>query len=249
MIIVDKRKFFIGSTLLIAFLVVLILMFVPMFGPKRELHFIDYAQQILNSLAKGSSYFIPQLNPLVEKYKTYNFDISIDLKREGDTPESLNKRLLLAQKVFTINQISYEFEGSKVRIKSNLGNLLKIILEDSDNLFFNRGELIKQKYDIEDEKRLFRFWHLLLTRMEKYFAFELKEFEIAKDIKSVVIKAIEPAYNYYGITPDSVRKNPLPLTLLLSWYIIYTLWYGLGTLYFFEGLGLTAKRPKSKREI
>lgn len=247
MIIVDKKKFLIGSFLLLAFGVVLILMFVPLFGPKRNMHFIDYAQQILNSLAKGSAYFIPKLRKDLEAWRGKDLSISVSLERLGKNPDEAQA---LAEKILGVSLPgSYEIKDGKLFLRTDMAVLLSAVVDDSEEMYFNRGDHLRQKYQVENEKEVLKFWHTLLSRIERKLYVEERKFEEAEIIKEIKIKAVEPAHNYYGTPISSVRENPVPLALLLIWYIIYTLWYGIGTLYFFEGLGLTAKKPKKKREV
>lgn len=247
MIIADRGKFIIGSVLLLAFVVVLILMFVPLFGPQRNLHFIDYAQQILNSLAKGSAYFIPKLRKDLEGWKGRELNINVSLSALGKNPEEVRA---LAEKILPVAiPEGFEIREGKLYLKTDMAQLLGVIVDDSEVMYFNRGEVLRNKYQVSDEKAVLRFWHSLLSRVERKLYVEEKKFAEAEIIKEVKIKAIEPAHNYYGTPISSVKENPLPLALLLIWYIVYTIWYGVGTLYFFEGLGFTAKKPKKKREI
>jgi len=48
-------------------------------------------------------------------------------------------------------------------------------------------------------------------------------------------KILEPAYNFRGIVAEPARENVGWLTGLLGFYLVCTLWYGFGILYFFEG--------------
>ncbi len=247
MIIVDRGKFLVGSALLLAFVVVLILMFVPLFGPQRNLHFIDYAQQILNSLAKGSAYFIPKLRKDLETWKGKELNIELSVSQLGKNPDEARA---LAEKILSVAiPGGYELQDGKLFLRVDIGLLLEVIVNDSEEMYFNKGEVIRKKYQVENEKAVLRFWHTLLSRVERKLYVEEKKFAEAEIIKEIKIKAVEPAHNYYGTPISNVRENPIPLALLLIWYIIYTIWYGIGTLYFFEGLGLTAKKPKKKREI
>ena len=46
------------------------------------------------------------------------------------------------------------------------------------------------------------------------------------------------SYNYYTIKPQSIKDALLLVTLSLGFYVFYTLWYGFGIMFLFEGLGL-----------
>ena len=72
-----------------------------------------------------------------------------------------------------------------------------------------------------------------------------KEANFTKFISS---KVIEPAYNFRGVCPNCIRDKALPATLLLAFYVLYTLWYGFSILYVFEGLGISTSGATEKKE-
>jgi len=51
-------------------------------------------------------------------------------------------------------------------------------------------------------------------------------------------KAVEPAYNYYQVEAKSVKAEMFMLIAALAFYVIYTMWYGFGLLFLFEGAGI-----------
>ena len=64
------------------------------------------------------------------------------------------------------------------------------------------------------------------------------QFEQAKFVKNCMSKAIEPAYNYYEVEAKPVKEEIFLLIASLVFYVVYTMWYGFGLLYLFEGLGI-----------
>jgi hypothetical protein len=50
-------------------------------------------------------------------------------------------------------------------------------------------------------------------------------------------KAVETSYNYYGITAENIGDKIGIVLISLVFYVVYTLWYGFGILYLFEGFG------------
>jgi len=64
----------------------------------------------------------------------------------------------------------------------------------------------------------------------------------------MMTRVLEPSYNFSGIEPQPISENITRVVLLLAAYILYTLWYGFAVLYFFEGIGITAKRAAIKKE-
>jgi hypothetical protein len=65
-----------------------------------------------------------------------------------------------------------------------------------------------------------------------------KLFEEAEITTTVKKQSVETAYNYYGIEPQSVMDSIVLVALALIFYVLYTLWFGFGIMYLFEGLGL-----------
>jgi len=61
-------------------------------------------------------------------------------------------------------------------------------------------------------------------------------------VRSVNEKGIEPAYNYFGIEPDSVSSRIGVVIFSLVFYVIYTVWYGFALMFIVEGLGLKIRQ-------
>ncbi len=245
----DKKHLTWGIILLASFVGVLILIFAPIYG--EGLNGLEYSDDLFNKLAKASAYQIPKLKKEVEKYQGKALDITIDAKKAGDKPGDAEKRAERIAKVFTINGAQVTVEGSKVRILGDFGALMMAALEDSDQMYKNNGEFIKKKYDVTDDekmKQMFRQWHNALSLINKRLTLD-KKAEDANFVKNVMTKAIEPAYNFYGITAVKITEKAGIATGLLAFYVIYTIWYGFGVLYLFEGLGLSTKKAKVKKEV
>ena len=245
----DKKHLTWGLILLASFVGVLILIFAPIYG--QGMNGLEYSDDLFNKLAKGSAYQIPKLKKDVEKYKGKVLDIVIDVKKPTDKPGDAEKRAERIAKVFTINGAKAEVQGSKVHITGDFGAIMAAALEDSDQMYHNNGDYIKKKYGVEDDekmKQMFRQWHNAFTGIHKQLTLQKKVNE-ASIIKKVMTAAIEPAYNFYGIQAVKIKEKAGLAAGLLVFYILYTIWYGYGVLYLFEGLGLSAKKPKVKKEV
>lgn len=239
-----KKELTLGVVFTLVFVGILFLMFQPYFG--RGQNFLAYADEIFNSLAKGSAYFIPKLKPKVEKFKGTILDIEINLKKSTDTPQDLQTRIALNTKLYTLAGAQVEDKGDgTIRIVGDLGQILSSALEDADAMYWNKGDFIKEKYGYQDEKKMFRQWHNSLSAINKKLILQ-KKAEMAQVINDVVTKAIEPGYNFYGITPESVKTKYGLLTGLLIFYVFYTIWWGFAIMYLMEGLGLSTKKGKKK---
>ena len=103
-------------------------------------------------------------------------------------------------------------------------------------MYHNKGDQLQAKYGV-DERQTVYSWFQALTAMEKDMTKEGK-FEQAKFVKNCMSKAVEPAYNYYKVAAKPVKAELGLLIAALAFYVIYTMWYGFGLLYLFEGLGI-----------
>jgi hypothetical protein len=245
----NKKHLALGLILLISFVGLFILILLPIYP--GGLNGLEYADELFNKLAKGSCYQIPKLKMEVEKYKGIVLDVVIDAKKPTDKPGDAEKRAEIIAKVFTINGAKAEVQGSNVRITGDFGAIMAAALEDSDQMYHNNGDYIKKKYGVkEDEnmKQMFRQWHNAFTAIHKQFVLQKKVNE-ANLIKKVMTAAIEPAYNFYGIEAVKIKEKAGLAAGLLVFYVLYTIWYGFGVLYLFEGLGLSTKKAKVKKEV
>ncbi len=245
----DKKHLTWGLILLTSFIGVLILIFAPIYG--QGMNGLEYADDLFNKLAKGSAYQIPKLIKEAEKYKGKTLDVIIDVKKPNDKSGDAEKRAERIAKVFTINGAKTEVQGSKIHILGDFGAIMLAALEDSDQMYKNNGNFIKKKYEVTDDekmKQMFRQWHNALSLVNKRLILDKKP-EDANFVKNVITKAIEPAYNFYGIPPVKITEKAGVATGLLLFYVLYTIWYGFGALYLFEGLGLSTKKAKVKKEV
>lgn len=245
----DKKHLTMGLILLASFVGVLILIFAPIYP--GGLNGLEYSDDLFNKLAKGSAYQIPKLKKDVEKHKGKTLDVVIDAKKPTDKPGDAEKRAERIAKVFTINGAKAEVEGSKVHITGDFGAIMAAALEDADQMYNNNGDYIKKKYDVTDDekmKQMFRQWHNALSLVNKRLTLD-KKAQDANFVKSVITKAIEPAYNFYGIIAVKISEKAGLATGLLIFYVLYTIWYGFGVLYIFEGLGLSTKKAKKRKEV
>ncbi len=245
----DKKHLTWGVTLLISFIGVLILIFLPIYP--GGLNGLEYSDDLFNKLAKGSAYQIPKLKKELEKYKGKVLDVVIDVKKADDKPGDAEARASRIAKVFTLNGATVEVEGSKVHIKGDYGQIMAAALEDADQMYHNNGDYIKKKYEVTDDekmKQMFRQWHNALSLVNKKLTLD-KKAEDANFVKNILTKAIEPAYNFYGIQAVKITEKAGLATGLLLFYVLYTIWYGFGVLYIFEGLGLSTKKAKVKKEV
>jgi hypothetical protein len=244
MIVRNKKTFSVGTVFAISFIGVLLMIFSPMFGGMNGLQFADNS---FNKLAKGSSYFIPRLSKNNEAFMGKMFTVSIKADKPDDKPGDAEKRAESIAKVMTTAGAVATVSGSAVKIEGDLGRVLASALQDSDAMYKNQGEAIKTRYGQSDEKKMFRQWHNALAKITKEFQKE-KKIDEAKMVSEVMKKAVEPAYNFYQIDGQKVVDHAGMLSGLLVFYVAYTMWWGYAIFYLFDGVGLTMKKAKVKRE-
>jgi hypothetical protein len=247
----SKKTLGVGIALALSFLVALFLIFSPIFGEGKN--GLVFADDLFNKLSKGSSYFIPKVAKDNEKFMGRMFTVNIKVSKPEDKPGDAEKRAERAAKLFTVNPgAKVEVKGSELKIEGDLGMVLKAALEDSDVMFKNEGDKIKAKYEVamatDDVKQMFRQWNNILPKINKEFAKEKKIVE-AKIVSDVTKKAVETAYNYYGVEAQKVSEKAFLMTGLLIFYVIYTMWWGFAIFYIFDGIGLTMSKSKVKKEV
>ncbi|MFH1773543.1 MAG: hypothetical protein ABH874_01090 [Methanobacteriota archaeon] len=242
MAVKHKGHFGIGVILGLSFLVTLVLIFSPIF-PKapdgKPQNGLEYADEMFNKLSKGSSYFIPKLTESNKEFAGKMFSVSIKM----DSPEDAKK----VAKLFTAAGAKVDIKDSELKIEGNLGKTLEAVLKDADAMYYNEGAKVSGMYGY-DEKEVLKNWWAALGKIDKEFKKEkkIRESEIVSDVSK---KAVETAYNYYGIAPESVKERAGLMSGLLVFYIVYTMWWGFAIFYLFEGLGLSMKKAKVRKEV
>src|SRR3972149_7610036 len=71
-----KKLLAVGTIMAIVFIVILAVMFTPIFGGKNA---FEAADNFFNSIAKGSTYFLPGLMKVSEAYNGKTIDVSAKL--------------------------------------------------------------------------------------------------------------------------------------------------------------------------
>ena len=223
--IADKKEFSLGSGLLVAFFVVLVLIFMPIFNGHNGLNYLD---SLYNSISKGSAYYIPQMK---EEAKTYEgTSITVELAFADDT------QARQAGDLFNAGGAMVNVNGEKVKVAGDLGAILKQSLEIADLMYHNDGIAVTEKFGYPERRVLYNWW-CALKEMDKALTRQ-ELFGEAKVVSSVQQKAVECAYNYYGIAPESISDKVWVVLVSLVFYVVYTLWYGFAIMYMFEGWGL-----------
>lgn len=233
----NSKKLLLGSFLLISFAVILILIFMPIFGEGKN--GLEFSDDFFNSLAKGSSNYMDDMRKLSQTFVGSPFAVEINL----GSPERVKRTEIL----FTQAGAQVTSADAKMQVSGDLGNLLLKSVNDAELLFNNQGEKLQAIYNLGG-REVVRTWWESLNKVSEALT-KQKAFRQAKTVSEVQKRALEPGYNFYGVTPKSVRDYAVMLTFMLVFYVAYTLWYGYGIFELFEGLGLGTGKPVSKKEV
>lgn len=219
-----------GFLLLASFFAILVAIFMPLFPGAHDgkVNGLDYLDNFFNQLSKSSAYYIPEQIKKAEKYNGQQFTTSLKMKSADEAA--------VTAKLFAANSITAVAEGEKVKVSGDFGAMIGIMLKDADLMYKNDGKALTSKYGV-DERQTVYSWYQALTAMEKDMT-KAGSFEQAKFVKNCMSKAVEPAYNYYQVEAKPVKEEIFLLVAALAFYVIYTMWYGFGLLYLFEGAGI-----------
>lgn len=224
----NKKTFIIGLMLMTSFIVVLMTMFFPFFEGKNILMFSD---ELYNSISKHSADYFSIVLPAVTEFDKNLIDVDIELKNAVQAKESIQ---LFAKSGAQVDNI-----GTVLKIRGDLGSILGNCLNDSQALYQNNDKVVSNKYGMPEKRTLYNWWASLVA-LDKALK-EQNRFSEAKIVLEVKKKAVETAYNFYGITPLKITDRLGFVALTLLFYVFYTLWYGFAILFLFEGCGLNLK--------
>jgi hypothetical protein len=223
--IAHKKEFYGGLLMLAGFIVVLILVFMPLFGGQNGLNYLD---NLYNSISKGSANYIPKVKEEADKFKGKSVSVTLVIAEE----ERARQTAPLLMKGGAMVNIS----GKELKVSGDLGKILDNCLADADLMYKNEGEKISAKYGYEAKRVLLNWW-VALHHMESDLKHQ-KKFKEAKVVSVVVQKAVELGYNYYKVEPEKIGNKIGIVIFSLIFYVAYTLWYGFAIMFMFEGWGL-----------
>lgn len=223
--IADKKLFFKGFGLLVAFTAVLIVMFMPLFEEGNALNYMD---NLYNSISKNSAYYIPALQEENAALQGTPVTMTLTLATERQAEESVP--------LFENAGAAVTRAGADITIEGDIGLILAAALGDADTMFHNRGAEIREKYGYGERQVLFNWW-AALNKTDMALK-KQKMFKEAKFVGNVNQRAIECAYNFYEITPQKITDKIGIVVFSLVFYVVYTLWFGFSIMYLFEGWGM-----------
>lgn len=228
--IANQKEFYGGMGLMGGFLLVLLLIFLPLYQGQNGLNYLD---NLFNSISKDSAYYIPGLKESVAK-GLQGKKIALQLK--VDDPKKVIQAAD-AIPLFTANGAMASAEGNMLTVQGDMDRIMAGCLEDADAAFHNdKNGALQGKYGMEVRKAMYT-WYVSLKAMQKALE-ENKQFDERKIVYTVMTKAVECSYNYYTIEPQSMTSRLGVVVFALVFYVIYTLWYGYAIMFMFEGWGL-----------
>ncbi|GAB7022376.1 hypothetical protein [Salidesulfovibrio brasiliensis] len=234
MLITNKRAFSIGAVLTAVFMAVLWYMFTDNFGGTNAFHASD---ALFNSISKGSTYYIPDVKAGALKFSGDDYTVTVLDKQ----PDLVNE----TRDLLVANGIAAQSGDKGLMVSGKLGVLLDAVIRDADRMFHNEGDELKSRYGMEPRKAMYLWW-AMLTSLKKELDLQ-KQFAAASYVDKMVIKrAVEVAYNYYGIEARDVSEEAGIITFALIFYVVYTMWWGYSIFFLFEGFGLEMKAGKKK---
>jgi len=219
-----------GTLMVVSFLAVLAIIFTPVFPgvTDQKVNGLVFLDTFFNQLSKGSAYYIDDLLKEAESYANNHYAGVLHF-----TSPLQAQRI---QGMLSINEIQADLENATVALETEFSTLMSTILQDADLMYANKGDELVEKYGTDGRSALYS-WYTMLQILERDLNTN-KQFADAKFVKKTVTKGVEPAYNYYGTPVKPVKEAMVLLVLALVFYIIYTIWYGFGLLYLFEGMGI-----------
>ena len=223
--IAHKGTFSKGIVMMIGFVVVLVIFFLPVFEGKNGL---DYMDNLYNSISKASAYYIPKVAE--ENNEFFGVMVSMTLQMKDDQAAAQSAHL------FEKGGAETRVSGTTLTASGDLGKILKNCLDDAEAMYRNDSAQVLKKYGYDGKQVLYDWW-VLCHEMDKALK-KQKKFKEAEIVTEAKNKAVECSYNYFGIEPQKIMDKIGIVIFSLLFYVIYTLWYGFAYMYMFEGWGM-----------
>jgi len=233
-LVLDKKKLYLGAIMLIFFLACIVVVFLPIFNGKTGMQAAD---DLFNSLSKGSSYYIPEVREEVSQYGEVALSLTLYIGGEEET--GIYERLLKGAGAET------QLDGDILTVRGNLGAITNAALNDADDFFNGREDQVSAKYSTVEARPIIYHWHKVFAQVKEHCTHE-HMYQESLLANKVMTKALEPSYNFAGIASYKVSEKATLTACLLIFYLIYTLWYGFGVMFLFEGLGIVVSNGGNK---
>jgi hypothetical protein len=221
----QKKSLYLGIGMMATFAVVLVLLFTPLVNGHNILEYLD---NLYNSISKGSAYYVPRIREDVQDAGSRKIDLSLKYDSAA--------RAAQVAPWLSVDGVSATAEGNEMAVTGDLQTILLNVLDTADIMYHNEGNRITAMYGYDERAVMYDWWKTL--KALEYSLNKQERFADAKLVALVQAKAVETSYNYYGIKPENIGDKYGIVFISLLFYVIYTLWYGFGILYLFEGWGL-----------
>jgi hypothetical protein len=223
--IAKEKEFYTGLGLIIGFVIVLILFFLPFYRGKNGLNYLD---NLYNSISKGSAYYIPKVKEEADKFKGDMVNMTLSMANAKQAEESAL--------LFKAGGAEASVNGAVLKVTGDLGKILENALVDADLMYKNDGKKVVEKYGYSERVALSNWWKAMQA-MDRDLG-KQKKFKEGKVVILVQKKTIETSYNYYGVAAENIGDRWGTVMFSLFFYVVYTLWYGFAILFMFEGWGV-----------
>ena len=223
--IANKKEFCSGVGMLAGFIVVLLIIFSPVFNGQNGLEYLD---ALYNSISKGSAYYIPQVRSEGAAFDGSRVDVALNMHSSEEAVK--------AARLFNAAGALVNTNGPTLQVSGDLGKIVANSLDDAEAMYDNDSAAVEGKYGFNGRQALY-YWWTAYKLMDKELKAQ-KKFKAAKLVATVVKKAVECSYNYYDIDAKKISDSPGVVIISLLFYVIYTLWYGFAVMFMFEGWGM-----------
>jgi len=221
---IKKKELGIGVFLLVTFMAIMVMIFMPILDGGNALNYLD---NLYNSISKGSAYYIPKVQHQVEEHGSEVVTLNLELDD--------SRTALAVEPLFVRAGATTAVEGATLMVNGDIESIFGTCLEDAESAYHNRGEDLVARYGTDARTTLHNWWQSL-GAMERDLNRQ-KLFDAARLTHTVQAKTIECAYNYYGIEAQAIKDRWGMVLFSLVFYVLYTIWYGYGIMFVFEGLG------------
>lgn len=224
--IADKKKFLIGLLMMISFMVALVFMFVPAFD---GMNMLDEVDDLFNRVSKSSADYIAA----VEEEAIENTGVEVSFQSTAEDEIQADRIAGLYREAGADATV----EADKIKVSGDIGEIMMAATEDARLAFDNEPMELVVDTTGKEKPLLMYDWYTAIDTAQKNLQSERK-FDDQELFMELNEKAVEPAYNYYGITASSPSSEAITITIALLGYVLYTLWYGFSILFMFEGWGI-----------
>lgn len=232
MLIVNKKQFGISLFMMVVFAAVLFVMFTPLFHGQNAFQASD---GLFNSISKASTNHIAELHSILDNLQHSDANQTLVIPQSVGTDLAIMLNSAGAQA---------SYDNNELKVSGDLKVIFKRILADSEAMFNNNGEVLKNTYDIEPKTAMYAWW-IYTNAASKNFKLT-KKFAASKVLEEIKTKGVEVGYNYYGVAPTPVSERVGITSFALIFYVAYTLWWGYAIFFMCEGLGLMMVKSSKK---